>query len=160
MTRTPLRRRIHLLLVGLLLLAIGFGVSWWAISGLQRKRAEIRILNVEKRDNGVWMEMAIGLRENTSCTLTELRYGSHYGVGGARSSELLSQSLLDRLLHPFADERKLPVLLPIEEGESYALHLPVGEVRRLSDGEEMTLISTNPSGRQERSVSILVETTD
>ena len=152
------RKRVRLLLIGLLLLAIGFGALGFAVHGTPRPIAEVTLAKVTWKPDRLWVDVSIKMRDKTKCSLIDNDEGVHSVRIDTIRRGKNDESILDWYLRPSSDRGKLSFAFELKAGEDLEVHLPTPRISWLRSGEEVVLISSSRPGAQVRSVSLRAET--
>lgn len=146
----------RVLIAGLLVVS-GCGVLSWGVLQQPRRLADVTVLSVRQTPNRYILDVSIIARSGTITnalrrsprgkveTLTSLMIGS--GFGTQRFS-------LHELVPSFSDPHRCELRLPIDAGDRITLHVQIGKRYRVSEADEVTLVSSSRSGSRLRSISI------
>lgn len=158
-----LTRRI--LIAGLMLIA-GWGLAGWWFLQQPRCVAEVTLVRVKPSQLGGYVVRVL-INQRPSTVGEVIRRSPNGRVESLMGHEVGNAVFIGRpSLYSRLYELARPIdrinpcegtfRLPADDGEAVKLHVPVGTVCRVSDSEELTLISSSVSGAQVRSISVQV----
>lgn len=149
------------MLLGLLVLAVAFGVIGLVVHGAGRTIAEVTVAGVTREPDSdrLWVELKIRMRGQTTCSWVKYDNGAVTATPAMQLEKDVS-SVIDWYLRRSSPVGGLGFAFELKPGEEVEVHLPPSRSRWLRSGEDLVLVSSSRGGVEMRSVALRFEATE